>query len=98
MIQTRRVFLEKPFRFDKALHAEGKYQPRWGGLFLMEKVFDKFPDKEIRESSIDNDPLGDPFLARVRGEYAMPYHQRNCFLNEERRCTCGVGRPRAIVS
>ncbi len=38
-----------------------------GGLFLMEKVFDKFPDKEIRESSIDNDPLGDPFLARVRG-------------------------------
>ncbi|GAA3149432.1 hypothetical protein GCM10020255_028800 [Rhodococcus baikonurensis] len=30
VIQTRRVFLEKPFRFDKALHAEGKYQPRWG--------------------------------------------------------------------
>lgn len=97
VIQTRRIFLEKPFRFDKVLHAEGKYQPRWG-LFLMERVFDKFPDKEIRESSIDNDPLGDPFLARVRGEYAMLYHQPNCFLNDERRCACGVGRPRAIAS
>lgn len=61
----------------------------------MENLFAEFPDKEIRESRAVNDPLGDPFVKRVRGAYGLPYHQPKCFLPPERQCVCGIGRPRS---
>lgn len=97
LLQTGRIRLDDDFHFDKERHARGEYQPRWG-LFLMEALFAQFPDKEIRESPVENDPLGDPFIERVRGEYALPYHQPDCFRAEEEQCVCGIGRLRSTTS
>ena len=71
LLETFKIHVSEEYRFNKALLEMGEYQPRWG-LFLMEKLFAQFPDKEIRESNAVNDPPGFAFVKRVRGEYALP--------------------------
>ncbi|MGE2866179.1 hypothetical protein ACQGFJ_00010 [Rhodococcus sp. 3.70] len=97
LLETGYIRLGKGYHFDKDVHERGEYQPRWG-LFLMEKLFAQFPDKEIRESLSVNDPPGDPFVKRVRGDYALPYHLPKCFLPPEMHCVCGIGRLRSTTS
>ncbi|MCD5422667.1 hypothetical protein LRS71_24460 [Rhodococcus pyridinivorans] len=97
-METFKIMLFEPFRFDKAAHQKGDYQPRWG-LFLMERLFQQkdLLEFEIRESSADNDPPGFAFVERVRGEYMLPYHLPECFGGQDFNgsCVCGHGRTRA---
>ncbi|WP_139282041.1 hypothetical protein [Rhodococcus zopfii] len=92
LIETVRIDVKPEFRFRKDLDG---YQERWA-LFLMQALFESFPDHEIRESPAINDAPGDPFVARVRGEYELSYHLSGCFQpSNDGSCVCGAGRSRA---
>lgn len=94
LVSTINIGLVDEYRFDQDVYAAGEYQPRYS-MLLMQALFDQFAGSEIREGNGPNSDAGDRFLARVRGEYGLPYHLPSCFEpSSEGPCMCDFGRTR----
>lgn len=82
LLQIGRIFLFEDYRFEKSITRPVSINPAraCSGRRACSLLF---RTKRSEKILVENNPLGFPFVKRVREACALPYHEPECFRTEE---------------